>query len=520
MLDLNIIEQTKQILANLEAEFTLRAEYSDNDAHATEFKQFVTDFAGVSDKINIQWHESSDAKLLITILKNNQEIGIAFRGMPEGHEYSSLLLALLNADGKGKNLPDPAIIARIKNIKGTLKLKTYMSLSCTNCPDVVQALNIIALNNPAITHETIDGALFQNEINSLNIQGVPAVYAEGELLHSGRGDLAQLLQKIEDRFGVENNAETVEHRFDVIVLGGGPAGASAAIYSARKGLRVGIVAERIGGQVNDTSAIQNLISVTETNGTKLAANLREHLQAYNVQLFEHRIITATQLKGSQKRITARGGETFIAPAVIIATGASWRRLNLENEEKYIGRGVHFCPHCDGPFYKGKDVVVVGGGNSGLEAAIDLAAICRKVTVFEFTDTFRADEVLKNKALQTPNISLHTNTQTTGLIGDDQSLSLVTYRNTVTAEEDAIEVDGIFIQIGLSPNSKIFANELQLTQRGEIEIDASCRTSIPGVYAAGDVSTVPYKQIVVAMGEGAKAALSAFDDRMRGIIPSE
>ena len=331
--------------------------------------------------------------------KEEKETGIRFRAIPGGHEFSSLLLAVLNADGKGKNLPDEGISRRIKALQGPIRLQTYVSLTCTNCPDIVQALNVVALLNPHITHDTIDGAVFQEEADALKIQAVPSVYANGKPLHVGRGSLGELLKKLEDTFGSlpQDNAAPTLRGFDTLVLGGGPAGVSAAIYSARKGLRVAIIAERIGGQVKETVGIENLISVPQTTGSQLADALRTHMGHYPIEIFEDRKIEKAELQGKKKKVFSGGGETFTAPAVIIATGASWRKLNVEGEAEYIGRGVAFCPHCDGPFYQGKHVAVIGGGNSGIEAAIDLAGICRKVTVFEFADTLKADQVLQEKA---------------------------------------------------------------------------------------------------------------------------
>ena len=316
---------------------------------------------------------------------------------------------MLNADGKGKNIPDEAIRRRIQALEGPVSLQTYVSLTCTNCPDVVQALNVIALLNGQITHEMIDGALFQEEVDALKIQGVPSVYANGKLLHVGRGTLGELLQKLEDVFGTAPlaEAEPISRAYDVLILGGGPAGASAAIYSARKGLRVAIIAETIGGQVKETVSIENLISVPQTTGTQLADNLRSHINHYPIDLFEDRKIDKAELQGKEKVVSVAGGELFTSPSVIITTGASWRKLNVEGETEYIGRGVAFCPHCDGPFYQGKDVAVIGGGNSGIEAAIDLAGICRRVTVFEFADSLRADQVLQEKARSLSNVEIFT-----------------------------------------------------------------------------------------------------------------
>lgn len=517
MLEKDLLEQVRGLLASLKSEFTLRIERDPDYDKAAEFSSFLEDFASASDKISTEYADGKDFRF--TILRNSEDTGVSFRGIPNGHEFTSLLLAILNADGQGKNLPDKAIAERISRLKGKLTVQTYVSLTCTNCPDVVQALNVMAIINPNLSHEMIDGSLFQLEISSLNIQGVPAVYVNGEPFHTGRGELGTLLQKLEDRFGTEHDdAENItEHEYDVVVVGGGPAGTASAIYSARKGLKVAIVAERIGGQTTETTGIENLISVPKTTGTQLAADMKTHIENYPIDIFENRKITRVGLRGKMKSVSVRGGEVFLSPAIVIATGASWRRLGLPDEEKYIGHGEHFCPHCDGPFYKGKDIAVVGGGNSGVEAAIDLAGICRHVTLIEFADEMRADDVLQQKLKTLTNVEVFTSTQTTALLGENRKITGITVKDRKTDIERNMMLDGIFVQIGLSPNSDLFKDELLLTPRGEIVIDETNRTSLTGVYAAGDVTTVPYKQIVIAMGEGAKAALSAFDDRIRGIF---
>lgn len=520
MLDSSIIQQVTDIFKGLEANYTLSAHISPKRNDSAEMAEFLNDFAQTSSKIAIAIEEVEGDNLSFTLLKNGTDTGISFRGIPNGHEFTSLLLAILNADGKGKNLPDEGLTRRIKALKGDIHLQTYISLSCTNCPDVVQAANIFALLNPNISHEMIDGALFQSEVESKGVQAVPSMFANGELLHVGRGSLGELLDKLEAKYPSNSDATEVtsdtKHSFDVIVLGGGPAGASAAIYSARKGLKVAMVAGRIGGQVKETVGIENLISIPYTTGSELADNLRTHLSHYPIELFENRHIEHTDLTGTEKLIRTKGGELFSAPAVIIATGTGWRRLNVEGEAEYIGRGVAFCPHCDGPFYAGKRVAVVGGGNSGIEAAIDLAGICQHVTVIEFMDSLKADQVLQEKAQSLPNVDIITSTQTTKVIGNGERVTALQLKNRQTDEVSELELDGVFVQIGLSANSQPF-EELEKTRIGEIIIDAHCRTNIPGVYAAGDVSSVPYKQIIIAMGEGAKAALTAFDDRVRGII---
>ena len=522
MLDTSILQQVTEIFRNLEADYTFRISYAPQRGESDQLIEFLNDFASTSSHLHVEKHATEGDTLAFSLLKNGQETGISFRGIPNGHEFTSLLLAVLNADGKGKNLPDEGIASRIRSLKGDIRLQTYISLSCTNCPDVVQTLNIFTLLNPNIRHEMVDGALFQSEVDKLGVQAVPAVFAEGKMLHVGRGSLGELLEKLEAVYPssgeTENNEIIPIHRkFDVLVLGGGPAGSSAAIYSARKGLKVAMIAERIGGQVKETVGIENLISVPYTTGNQLVDNLRTHLNHYPVELFENRRIESTDLQGKDKQIVVKGGETFHAPAVIIATGAGWRRLNVEGEAEYIGRGVAFCPHCDGPFYAGKEVAVVGGGNSGIEAAIDLAGICKKVTVIEFMDSLKADQVLQDKARSLPNVKILTSTQTTKVIGNGEKVTALQLKNRLTEELHELPLDGVFVQIGLSANSQPFQSELEMSRIGEIVIDSHCRTHVPGVYAAGDVSSVPYKQIIIAMGEGAKAALSAFDDRVRGVI---
>ena len=518
MLDSTILQQVTEIFRNLEADYTFRISYAPLREESSQLIEFLNDFTSTSPHLNIEKHEAEGNTLCFALLKNGKETGITFRGIPNGHEFTSLLLAVLNADGKGKNLPDEGIARRIQALQDDIRLQTYVSLTCTNCPDVVQTFNIMALLNPNIRHEMVDGALFQEEVDKLNVQAVPSVFAKGKLLHVGRGSLGELLEKLEAVYQsapIASDSEPLHRKFDVLVLGGGPAGASAAIYSARKGLKVGVVAERIGGQVKETVGIENLISVPHTTGTQLADNLRTHLTQYPVELFENRRIELAELNGKEKKISVKGGETFSAPAVIIATGAGWRRLNVPGEAEYIGRGVAFCPHCDGPFYAGKEVAVVGGGNSGIEAAIDLAGICKKVTVIEFLDSLKADQVLQDKARSLPNVTIITSTQTTEVIGNGEKVTSLRLKNRQNGEEHNLALDGVFVQIGLSANSQPFREALEVSPIGEIKIDAHCRTNLPGVYAAGDVSSVPYKQIIIAMGEGAKAALSAFDDRMRG-----
>ena len=516
MLDNSLIEQVRQIFSSLENEFIFDITTGADSQSRTELLELLEETASCSDKISCKINEGGE--LQFRILKNGEPTGIAFKAVPSGHEFSSLLLAVLNADGKGKNLPDEATARRIKALQGPAELTTYMSLSCTNCPDVVQALNIMALLNPAIKHTAVDGAIYEDEAQRLHIQAVPTVYLGGEQLSVGRSSLGELLDKLEQKLGsVSVPAEAIVRNYDVVVAGGGPAGISAAVYSARKGLKVAVVAGRIGGQVNETVGIENLISVPYTTGQQLALDLRKHAEAYGIDLCDNRTIESVDFSGKEKVILTKGGEEFRSAAVIIATGASWRKLNVPGEDKYIGHGVAFCPHCDGPFYKGRHVAVVGGGNSGIEAAIDLAGICSKVTVLEFMDSLKADTVLQEKLRSLSNVEVFTSSQTLEVIGDGEKMTALQVKNRNNEEVRTIELDGVFVQIGLTANSQVFRDKVGMNGRGEIITDKDCRTSVAGVYAAGDVTDVAYKQIIIAMGEGAKAALSAFDDKVRNVI---
>ncbi len=516
MLEQALKEQLKSIFATLESNYTFDVLVSPQHESKDELIALLSDVAESSSKLSLQVNDGEG--LEFSILKNDIRTNIKFRGVPNGHEFTSLLLAILNADGKGKNLPDETITKRVQALKGPIHLTTYVSLTCTNCPDVVQALNAMTTLNKSISHEMVDGAINQEEVDALKLHGVPAVYADGKLLHSGRSDFGELLSKLEAQYGIDESAlDNSVKQYDVIVVGGGPAGSSAAIYSARKGLKVAVLAERVGGQVKDTVSIENLISIPETTGSALADNLRTHMNQYPIDILEHRKVKKVELEENQKILVTANGERFTAPAIIVASGASWRKLNVPGESEHIGHGVAFCPHCDGPFYKGKHVAVIGGGNSGIEAAIDLAGICSKVTVLEFTDDLKADQVLQDKVKSLSNTEVFTSTQTLQVIGDGEKVTGIEVKDRKTEESRKIELDGIFVQIGLAPNSEPFQQVVVTNRPGEIIIDEHCRTNVPGIYAAGDVSTVPYKQIIIAMGEGAKAALSAFDDRMRGII---
>jgi alkyl hydroperoxide reductase subunit F len=515
MLDSGLQEQVRTIFGGLQSDFVLDATLRHGDDNAVQMKEMLDEVSALSPRIASRTSEGDETAL--AILKNGVDTGVRFRGTPGGHEFSSFLLAVLNSDGQGKNIPDAATVRRVAALKTPIRLRTYVSLDCTNCPDVVQALNLMTTLNPGIVHETTDGAAFAAEADAMNVRAVPSVFAGNELIHAGKADFGELLATLEKRFGSDAaaTASTEAVAYDVIVVGGGPAGVAAAVYSVRKGLKTAIVADRIGGQVKDTVAIENLISVPQTTGAALADALGKHLGAYPVTVLEHRRVEQIETAGKDKILTLTGGERCKAPALIIATGASYRRMNITGEAEYIGRGVAFCPHCDGPLYRNKRVAVVGGGNSGIEAAIDLAGICAKVTVFEFLDELRADKVLQDKARSLPNVEIFLSSQTTEAIGDGTKLTALRVKDRKTGEERLTELDGIFVQIGLSPNSAPFKDMVALNARGEIETDVHCRTSAQGVYAAGDVTNTPYKQIIIAMGEGAKAALSAFEDRIKG-----
>lgn len=543
MLDADVLDQLKAVFSKLTGEVVLRASQSSH-ASQIELEEMLREVASTSEKIRIEWQADlhTDAPWFEVVGSAEAEGGtvgsvtaggnrIAFRGVPGGHEFSSFVLAILNRDGKGK-LPDPGIAARVRALKGPIRLRTYVSLSCENCPEVVQALNVMASLHPDFHHETVDGAVAQDEVTALGIQGVPSVIrvadSGSELVHSGKSQFVDLLGMLEETFGkapaqdADAGAQVARDLgvFDVVVIGGGPAGTSAAIYSARKGLKTAIVAERVGGQLRDTKGIENMISMTYTEGPKLAAQLAEHLSQYPVQVFEHRRVHQISEAGSSttgeagaRHITLESGETLEARALIVATGAKWRQLGIPGEKEHIGLGVAFCAHCDGPFYKGKKVAVVGGGNSGVEAAIDLANIASHVTLLEYGPKLKADTVLIEKLQALPNATIILNGKSTRVIGDGKKVTGLEYQDAVTRELHALEVDGVFVQIGLLPNSQCVKGLVELTPRGEIVIDAKGHTSATGIYAAGDVTTVPFKQIVVAMGEGAKVALTAFEDRM-------
>ena len=512
MLDQATLEQLKSVFAALESTYRFVVEAEGHEAEK-DLVGLLKDVATTSDQIELVERPVNDLRFRIE--RDGQPLPIEFKGIPGGHEFTTLILAILNADGKGK-LPDAGIQQRIKALKGPIRLTSYVSVSCVNCPDVVQALNLMALIHSDFKHEMVEGTHFQEEVVSRKIQGVPAVFADEELVHVGKANMADLLEKLEAHFGFESVAGVAAKEYDVAIIGGGPAGVAAGIYTARKGLKTAIIAERIGGQVNETKGIENFISIPYTEGPQLAADLFKHLDSYPIQILENRRVESIE-DGPRKTLHMRGGEIVTTGALIVATGAKWRQLGIPGEKENIGRGVAFCPHCDGPFYKDKPVIVVGGGNSGVEAAIDLAGICSYVTLLEFAEELKADDVLIRKIRSLKNVSIKTNVQSTRVLDTGDKVSGIEIKDRASGKTNTIPADGIFVQIGLVPNSGFFSDLVELNPRGEIVIDGHCRTQRSGIYACGDVTNVPYKQIIVAMGEGAKAGLSTFEDFARGNI---
>ncbi|WP_460155158.1 alkyl hydroperoxide reductase subunit F [Pseudomonas sp. S1_F04] len=520
MLDANLKAQLKSYLERVTQPIEIVASLDDG-AKSQEMLALLQDVASLSHQITLLDNGSDARKPSFSLNRPGADISLRFAGIPMGHEFTSLVLALLQVGGH----PSKAsvdVIEQVRSLKGEFNFETYFSLSCQNCPDVVQALNLMAVLNPDIHHVAIDGALFQAEVDERQIMAVPSVYLNGVNFGQGRMGLEEILAKI-DTSGIERQAEKISAKdaFDVLVVGGGPAGASAAIYAARKGIRTGVAAERFGGQVLDTMAIENFISVQETEGPKLAVALEEHVKQYDVDIMNLQRADALVpgKDGGLHEIKFASGASLKAKTVILATGARWREMNVPGEQQYRNKGVAYCPHCDGPLFKGKRVAVIGGGNSGVEAAIDLAGIVAHVTLLEFDVQLRADAVLQRKLHSLPNVTVITNAQTTEVTGDGQKVNGLRYKDRPSGDVRDVELEGIFVQIGLLPNTDWLKGTVELSPRGEIIVDARGETSIPGVFAAGDVTTVPYKQIVIAVGEGAKASLSAFDHLIRTSAPA-
>ncbi|PAO91256.1 alkyl hydroperoxide reductase subunit F [Stutzerimonas stutzeri] len=520
MLDTNLKTQLKAYLEKVTQPFEIVASLDDGEK-SRELLSLLQDIAGLSDKITLKTDGDDARKPSFSLNRIGGNISLRFAGIPMGHEFTSLVLALLQVGGHPSKTA-PEVIEQIKALDGDYRFETYFSLSCQNCPDVVQALNLMAVLNPNVKHVAIDGALFQDEVEARQIMSVPSIYLNGELFTQGRMSEEEILAKL-DTGSSARDAEKLKAKdaFDVLVVGGGPAGAAAAIYAARKGIRTGVAAERFGGQVLDTMAIENFISVKETEGPKLARALEEHVREYEVDIMN--LQRASQLipagEDGLHRVRFDNGGELKAKTLILATGARWREMNVPGEQEYRGRGVAYCPHCDGPLFKGKRVAVIGGGNSGVEAAIDLAGIVAHVTLLEFGEDLRADAVLQRKLNSLPNVRVLKMAQTTEVKGDGQKVTGLVYKDRSSEEIHSVELEGIFVQIGLLPNSEWLKGTLELSRFGEIIVDAKGQTSIPGVFAAGDVTTVPYKQIVIAVGEGAKASLSAFDHLIRSSAPA-
>ncbi|WP_374486004.1 alkyl hydroperoxide reductase subunit F [Zoogloea sp.] len=515
MLDANIKNQLKAYLEKLQRPIEVVASLDDS-AKAQELRGLLVDIAELSDKVSLREDGTHSLRPSFGVAVPGEAPRIHFAGIPMGHEFTSLVLALLQTGGHPPKV-DAAVIEQIKSLPGRFEFETFISLSCHNCPDVVQALNLMAVLNPGVTSTMIDGALFQDLVNERRIMAVPTVFLNGQEFGQGRMTIEEIVAKL-DTGAAARAAEEIAAKdaFDVLVIGGGPAGAAAAIYAARKGIRTGVVAERFGGQVMDTLGIENFISVKETEGPKLAAALEQHVKQYEVDVMN--LQRATKLiPGNVVEVQLENGASLKGKTVILSTGARWREMNVPGEKEYKAKGVCFCPHCDGPLFKGKRVAVIGGGNSGVEAAIDLAGIVSHVTLLEFADQLRADAVLQTKLNSLPNVTVITQAQTTEVTGDGQKVNGIRYKDRVSGEEKQVELEGIFVQIGLLPNTDWLKGTVELSDRGEIVVDAKGQTSVPGVFAAGDCTTVPYKQIVIAMGEGAKASLSAFDHLIRSSV---
>ncbi len=520
MLDDTLKTQLKAYLERVQHPVELVASLDDRPASA-EMRELLEDIAGLSDKVTARFDGADARKPSFQITRAGADMGLRFAAIPMGHEFTSLVLALLQAGGHPPKV-EADVIEQIKALDADLVFETYMSLTCHNCPDVVQALNLMAVLNPRIRHVAVDGGLFQQEVDERQIMAVPAVYLNGEPFGSGRMELAEILAKVDSGAAARDAAKLGQKDvFDMLIVGGGPAGAAAAVYAARKGIRTGIVAERFGGQTLDTMGIENYISVKETDGPKFAAALEAHVRAYEVDIMNGQRVASLEAEsepGGLATVRLANGAALKSRSVILATGARWRNVNVPGEQEYKNKGVAYCPHCDGPLFKGKKVAVIGGGNSGVEAAIDLAGLVQHVTLIEFAEQLKADAVLVAKLKSLRNVTIHTHAQTTEITGDGQKVNGLRYKDRTTGTEHSMELAGVFVQIGLVPNTEWLKGTVELSKYGEIVIDAKCATNLPGVFAAGDVTTVPFKQIVIAAGDGSKAALSAFDHLIRSPVP--
>jgi alkyl hydroperoxide reductase subunit F len=519
MLDTDLKTQLKGYLDRITHPIALVASVDDGEA-SRQMIALLRDVADQSERVTLVQSDGVDAAgrtPSFRIERTGTDVGVSFAALPTGHEFTSLVLALLQVGGYPPKL-DADLVERIRALQGEFQFETYMSLTCQNCPDVVQALNAMSVLNPRIRHVAIDGALYQDEVERLGILSVPTVYLNGQPLGQGRMGVEEILAKL-DSGSVARDATKLDAKapYDVLIVGGGPAGAAAAIYAARKGIRTGIVAERFGGQVLDTMAIENFVSVVETEGPKFAAALEQHVRQYGVEILNaqraEELVPAVD-PGGLAGVRLANGVRLTAHSVVLATGARWRNVNVPGEQQYRNRGVAYCPHCDGPLFKGKRVAVIGGGNSGVEAAIDLAGIVEHVTLIEFTPQLKADAILVDRINSLRNVDIRTNAQTIEITGDGARVNGLRYVERATGAEHHIALAGVFVQIGLVPNTEWLRGTVELNRFGEIVVDAKGQTSVAGVFAAGDSTTTPYKQIITATGEGAKAALSAFDHLIR------
>ncbi|HAR6103874.1 TPA: alkyl hydroperoxide reductase subunit F [Staphylococcus pseudintermedius] len=506
MLNQELKQQLSQLLDLMEGDVVLKVSTGDDD-HSQKMNDLVNEVSDMSSRITVEKAELKRTPSF-SINRPNEDTGITFAGVPLGHEFNSFVLALLQVSGRAPK-EEQSVIDQIKSIDEPLHFETFISLTCQKCPDVVQALNLMSVINPNITHTMIDGAVFKKEAE--DIMAVPAIFLNGEQFGNGRMTVTDILSEL----GQGPDASEFENKetFDVLVVGGGPASASSAIYAARKGLKTGIVADRIGGQVNDTADIENLIGVKKTTGPSLATSLEEHIKDYNVD-----IMTGVHAEGLEKtddivHLTLDNGAVLKTRSLIIATGARWKKIGVPGEDTFANKGVAYCPHCDGPLFEGKDVAVIGGGNSGVEAAIDLAGICKSVTVLEYGESLKADSVLQERLNSLPNTTVITHAATQEIKGDDR-VSGIAYICNETNQEKHVDLNGVFVQIGLSPNTEWLGDTVQRNRMGEIEVDRLGNTNIPGVFAAGDCTDQRYKQIIISMGSGATAALSAFDYLIR------
>jgi alkyl hydroperoxide reductase subunit F len=521
MLDAQVKSQLAAHLQRLTHDVQLTASL-DGRAASQEMRALLEDLASLSPRIRVALDGQDARRPSFTISRVGQDMGIAFAAVPMGHEFTSLVLALLQAGGVAPKVA-PEVIAQIQALEGDFAFETYMSLTCHNCPDVVQALNLMAALNPRVRHVAIDGALYHDEVSARQIMAVPTVYLNGQPFGSGRMELAEILAKV-DTGAAARDAQRLARQapYDMLIVGGGPAGAAAAVYAARKGIRTGVVAERFGGQTLDTLGIENYISVPETTGPKFAAALETHARSVGADILNGKRVAALEpaaAEGGLATVRLENGAELKARSVVLATGARWRQIGVPGEAEYRNKGVAYCPHCDGPLFKGKPVAVIGGGNSGVEAAIDLAGVTAHVTLIEFADQLKADAVLADRLGSLPNVRVITGARTTAIDGDGGKVTGLRYEDRARGTQHEVVLAGVFVQIGLQPNTEFLRGAVELNRFGEIIVDARGATSAPGIFAAGDATTVPYKQIVIAAGEGAKAALSAFDHLIRHGAPA-